>query len=203
MKRFIITAITAAMILTVPAIAAEGDSVTVYSNGNLVADKGIIVEGRTLVPVRGVFEYMGYDVQWDNDTKTATLTNEKKETTITLTNGSDTFTVNDTVITPEVPQQIIDGRFMLPLRAIGEAVNAKVGWNNDTKTATINENNNFFDINSVDENDPIIDEVPINEIHTEEGLKEKAERDAQFEELREQAQQAQLESTTTNDNNEN
>lgn len=197
------TAITAAMMLTVPAIAAEGDSVTVYSNGNLVADKGIIVEGRTLVPVRGVFEYMGYDVQWDNDTKTATLTNEKKETVITLTNGNDTFTVNDTIITPEVPQQIIDGKFMLPLRAIGEAVNAKVGWNNDTKTATINENNNFFDINSVDEDDPIIDEVPINEIYTEEGLKEKAERDAQFEELREQAQQAQSESTTTNDNSKN
>lgn len=203
MKRFIMTAITAAMMLTVPAIAAEGDSVTVYSNGNLVADKGIIVEGRTLVPVRGVFEYMGYDVQWDNDTKTATLTNEKKETVITLTNGNDTFTVNDTIITPEVPQQIIDGRFMLPLRAIGEAVNAKVGWNNDTKTATINENNNFFDINSVDEDDPIIDEMPINEIYTEEGLKEKAERDAQFEELREQAQQAQSESTTTNDNSKN
>lgn len=203
MKRFIMTAITAAMILTVPAIAAEGDSVTVYSNGNLVADKGIIVEGRTLVPVRGVFEYMGYDVQWDNDTKTATLTNEKKETVITLTNRNDTFTVNDTIITPEVPQQIIDGKFMLPLRAIGEAVNAKVGWNNDTKTATINENNNFFDINSVDEDDPIIDEVPINEIYTEEGLKEKAERDAQFEELREQAQQAQSESAAVNDNSEN
>lgn len=197
------TAITAAMMLTVPAIAAEGDSVTVYSNGNLVADKGIIVEGRTLVPVRGVFEYMGYDVQWDNNTKTATLTNKKKETVITLTNGKETFTVNDTIITPEVPQQIIDGKFMLPLRAIGEAVNAKVDWNNDTKTATINENNNFFDINSVDEDDPIIDEMPINEIYTEEGLKEKVERDAQFEELREQAQQAQSESTTTNDNSKN
>lgn len=197
------TAITAAIMLTVPAIAAEGDSITVYSNGNLVADKGIIVEGRTLVPVRGVFEYMGYEVEWDNDTKTATLTNEKKETVITLTNGKETFTVNDTIITPEVPQQIIDGKFMLPLRAIGEAVNAKVDWNNDTKTATINENNNFFDINSVDEDDPIIDEMPINEIYTEEGLKEKVERDAQFEELREQAQQAQSESTTTNDNSKN
>ena len=203
MKRFIMTAITAAIMLTVPAIAAEGDSITVYSNGNLVADKGIIVEGRTLVPVRGVFEYMGYEVEWDNDTKTATLTNEKKETVITLTNGKETFTVNDTIITPEVPQQIIDGKFMLPLRAIGEAVNAKVDWNNDTKTATINENNNFFDINSVDEDDPIIDEMPINEIYTEEGLKEKVERDAQFEELREQAQQAQSESTTTNGNSKN
>ena len=164
MKRFIMTAITAAMMLTVPAIAAEGDSVTVYSNGNLVADKGIIVEGRTLVPVRGVFEYMGYEAEWDNSTKTATLTNSKKNITITLTNGNTTFTVNDNTITPEVPQQIIDGRFMLPLRAVGEAVDAKVGWNQETKTATINENNNFFEINNVKEDDPIIDELPVNEI---------------------------------------
>lgn len=140
MKRFIMTAITAAMMLTVPAIAAEGDSVTVYSNGNLVADKGIIVEGRTLVPVRGVFEYMGYEVEWDNDTKTATLTSSDNETVITLTNGESTFTVNDTAITPDVPQQIIDSRFMLPLRAVGEAVNAEVDWDAESKTAYIGEN---------------------------------------------------------------
>lgn len=140
MKRYIITALTAAMMLAMPAIAAEGDSVTVYSNGNLVADKGIIVEGRTLVPVRGVFEYMGYDVEWDNDTKTATLTSSDNETVITLTNGKTTFTVNDTYITPDVPQQIIDSRFMLPLRAVGEAVNAEVDWDAESKTAYIEDN---------------------------------------------------------------
>ena len=143
MKRFIMTAITAAMMLTVPAIAAEGDSVTVYSNGNLVADKGIIVEGRTLVPVRGVFEYMGYEVEWDNDTKTATLTSSDNETVITLTNGETTFNVNDTAITPDVPQQIIDSRFMLPLRAVGEAVNAEVDWDAENKTAYIGKNENL------------------------------------------------------------
>ncbi len=139
MKRFIISAVTLIM-FAVPAMGAEGDSVTVYSNGNLVADSGIIVDGRTLVPVRGVFEYMGYDVEWDNDTKTATLTNN--DTVITLTNGESTFTVNDTTITPDVPQQIIDSRFMLPLRAVGEAVNAEVDWDAESKTAYINSEDN-------------------------------------------------------------
>lgn len=139
MKKLIITAITAAIMLTVPAVAAEGDSVTVYSNGNQVKDKGIIVEGRTLVPVRGVFEYMGYDVEWDNSTKTATLTNNNKGTVITLTNGENSFTVDGKTITPDVPQQIIDSRFMLPLRAIGEAVDAEVEWNTESKTAYIEE----------------------------------------------------------------
>lgn len=190
MKKLIITAISIAM-LTVPAMAA--DDVTVYSNGNLVEDKGIIVDGRTLVPVRGVFEYMGYSVEWANDTKTATLTSRDKETIITLINGNTTFSVNNTVITPDVPQQIVEGKFMLPLRAVGEAVNATVDWNEDKKIATINQVNNFFEINAVDEDDPIIDEIPVNEIYADEYSKDKAESDAQLEELRKQAESAENE----------
>lgn len=185
MKKLILTA-AAMLMLTVPVMA--DDAVTVYSNGNEVTDKGIIIDGRTMVPVRGVFEYMGYSVEYDANTKTATLTNTKKETTITLTNGKNTFMVNDNVITTEVPQQIVNGKFMLPLRAVGEAVNAKVGWNSETKTATINENNNFFSMNEVDKDDPIIDEMPINEI-TSKDSKEQANKDAEFEALRKQAEE--------------
>ncbi len=161
MKRIIAAAIS---VFLITANVFANDEVSVYSNGNPVADKGVILEGRTLVPVRGVFEFMGYTVNWDNNTKTATLTNEKKETVIKLTNGATTFTVNDEVITPDVPQQIIDGRFMLPLRAVGEAVNAKVGWNEETKTATINEDNDYIKINPIDENASSIQDMPINQI---------------------------------------
>lgn len=161
MKKLILAGLTALM-FTVPAMADS--EITVYSNGNLVADKGTIIDGRTMVPVRGVFEYMDYDVEWDPTTKTATLTNTKKDSIITLTSGETTFKVNDNVITPDVPQQIVDGRFMLPLRAVGEAVNAKVGWIEDKKTATINESNNFFEISPVQEDDPEIKDMPINEI---------------------------------------
>lgn len=155
MKKFILTGI-AMLMLAVPTMA--NDSVTVYSNGNEVADKGVIIDGRTMVPVRGVFEYMGYDVSWDPNTKTATLTNTKKNSKITLTNGESTFKVNDKVVTPDVPQQIVDGRFMLPLRAVGEAVDAKIDWLEDSKTATINENNNFLNLNIIDKDNLTEDE---------------------------------------------
>lgn len=161
MKKFILTGI-AMLMLAVPTMA--NDSVTVYSNGNEVADKGVIIDGRTMVPVRGVFEYMGYDVSWDPNTKTATLTNTKKNSKITLTNGESTFKVNDKVVTSDVPQQIVDGRFMLPLRAVGEAVDAKIDWLEDSKTATINENNNFFNLNPVDKDDESIKDMPVNEL---------------------------------------
>ena len=38
-----------------------------------VEQKGVIVDNRTLVPVRGVFEKMGYTAEYDAETKTATL----------------------------------------------------------------------------------------------------------------------------------
>ena len=33
-----------------------------------------LVSGRTLVPMRAIFEYLGAEVTWDNDTRTATGT---------------------------------------------------------------------------------------------------------------------------------
>jgi len=134
MKKLILTA---AAVLMITATAMADENITVYSNGNEVADKGVIIDGRTMVPVRGVFEYMGYTVDWDADTKTATLTNEKSSTVIALTNGEVSFTVNDREITPDVPQQIVNDRFMLPLRAVGEAIDAEIEWDGDTKTAYI------------------------------------------------------------------
>lgn len=140
MRKILISALICS-ILTLPAMADEG--VSVYSNGNLVADKGVIIEGRTLVPVRGVFEYMGYTVDWDGETKTATLKSDKN--TVVIKNGDADFTVNGKAIMPDVPAQIIGGRFMLPLRAVGEAVDADVNWDAENKTAYIKSKDNVID----------------------------------------------------------
>lgn len=122
------------LIMTANVFASGGVNVTV--NGIPVDMEGVIVDGRTMVPVRGVFEKLGYSVEWDNGTKTATLT--KGDSQIVMTNGESYFTYNGTQITPDVPQQIVEGRFMLPLRAVGESLNAKVDWDAETKTASIN-----------------------------------------------------------------
>ena len=129
----LLSLIAAAMVMTTAVSAAEGVNVTV--NGVAVDTQGVIVDGRTMVPVRGVFEQIGYTVEWDANTKTATLT--KGSDTVEMTQGKMYFTYNGTQITPDVPQQIINGSFMLPLRAVGEAINADVEWDADTKTASL------------------------------------------------------------------
>ncbi|MCL1986831.1 MAG: stalk domain-containing protein [Firmicutes bacterium] len=101
-----------------------------------------IIQDRTLVPVRGVFENMGFTIGWNEATSTATLLRRTNEsiTNITITTGDAFLTVNDERVYPEVPPQIINGRFMLPLRAIAEATGASVDWLEPTRTVLINSN---------------------------------------------------------------
>lgn len=126
-KLFIAAA--AVLMMSTPVFAGN-----VEVNGNIIDAQTVIVESRTLVPVRGVFEELGYTVDWDAETKTATLSGAK---TVVIQSGADTFTVDGNEVKPEVPQQIIEGRFMLPLRAIGEAIGAEVDWEAETKTVII------------------------------------------------------------------
>ena len=129
----IATALIAAVLMSTPVLAAQ-----VEVNGNIIDAQAVIVEDRTLVPVRGIFEELGYTVDYDNVTKTATLT--RGSSVVSMTAGNMYFTADGQEITPEVPQQIIEGSFMLPLRAVGEAIGADVDWDADTKTAIVNFN---------------------------------------------------------------
>lgn len=132
MKKLIILILLIAGIF---GINAYGASPKVNVNGKILENTAIIKDGRTLVGVRGVFEELGYEILWDNSSSTATLKNS--ENTIVLINGPKYFTLNGKPVMPDVPQQIIDSRFYLPLRAIGEAIGAEVSWDKVSETAII------------------------------------------------------------------
>ncbi|MBQ2678709.1 MAG: copper amine oxidase N-terminal domain-containing protein [Firmicutes bacterium] len=94
-----------------------------------------IIEGRTLVPVRAIFEDLGAKVNWDSDTKIVSA--YSGYTTIKLKiNDTDAF-VNGKPVTLDVPAQIIDGRTLVPARFVAESLNCRVDWDNDTKTVSI------------------------------------------------------------------
>ncbi|MDR2167464.1 MAG: copper amine oxidase N-terminal domain-containing protein, partial [Clostridiales bacterium] len=59
------------------------------------------IEGRTLVPVRAVFEALGFSVDWDAETQTAHILRGADALAITL--GSDTFTANGASRALDVP----------------------------------------------------------------------------------------------------
>lgn len=92
-------------------------------------------EGNTLVPMRAIFEELGATITWDQATRTVTAM--KDSTTIVLTIGNATATVNGTIVPLATPAVLISGNTMVPLRFIAESLGAQVGWENETSTAII------------------------------------------------------------------
>ncbi len=136
MKKFL-GILLAAIMLTTVALAAD---ITVTLDGEVVdcesyGSPATIVEGRTLVPLRAIFEALGASVEWDNVTRT--VTSEKGSDVISLTVGADTFYKNDEPIELDVPAQIINDRTMVPARAIAEAYGVGVEWDAATRTVIL------------------------------------------------------------------
>lgn len=101
----------------------------------------IIIDGRTLVPVRGVFEQLGFDVSWNDETRQAILA--RTGYIIIITIGSDMFTTNGVNHALAVPAQIIGGSTMLPIREVLESVGYELDWDENTRTAYIASTTNF------------------------------------------------------------
>jgi len=98
----------------------------------------IIQNGRTLVPLRGIFEALDAAVQWDGKTQTGTAV--KDQTIISLTIGNLTAYINDQAIQLDQPPMIINGRTLVPVRFVSEALGAKVEWDGTKNTVIINSN---------------------------------------------------------------
>ena len=94
----------------------------------------IIINNRTLLPIRAVMEEIGGTVNWDNETQEITLTYQGD--IIRLVIDSTTAYLNDTAITIDTAPVIINGRTMLPIRFIAESFHFDVVWDNQTITIT-------------------------------------------------------------------
>ena len=95
----------------------------------------IILNDRTLVPVREVFEYLGGTVNWDNNERRVDVTLDKK--TISLWIDKTTAKVDGKEIELDVPAKIINNKTMVPARFIAEKGDLVVDWNQETYTVDI------------------------------------------------------------------
>lgn len=95
----------------------------------------VIVKGRTLVPVRAIFEGLGMGVEWDP--ATMTVTGRSEDVVIQLVIGNKTAIKNNREIELDVPAMIVEGRTMVPVRFIGESIGAVVDWDGSTNTVLI------------------------------------------------------------------
>lgn len=100
----------------------------VVLNGNVLSlsPNPVILNGRTLVPLRGIFEVMGADVSYDQQKRTITATRGDKSLFLTL--GSTKAIINGQDVLLDVPPQIISDRAFVPARLIAESLGASVDW---------------------------------------------------------------------------
>lgn len=87
----------------------------------------VIEDGRTLAPVRAIFEALGFEVEWEEPTQTVYAT--KGEDKITLKINDTTAYVNGEAKILDVPARLVNGRTLVPLRFISENAGAEVVWN--------------------------------------------------------------------------
>lgn len=123
-------------------VSAAGATSLVVDGTNVQTDvPPVIVDGRTLVPVRALFESLGATVGWEESTQTATAT--KGSTVISMQIGNTTAYVNGVAKTLDVPAQTIEGRTMAPARFVAESLNAQVDWKSSTDTVYISTTDNY------------------------------------------------------------
>lgn len=100
-----------------------------------------IVDNRTLVPVRGIFEALGMTIDWNDETRTVLA--YKDGVYIELPIDSYTVYHNTIELSIDVPAQIIDGRTLVPVRLISECAGAVVDWDSDTRSVRITPTDNI------------------------------------------------------------
>jgi len=110
-----------------------------YVDGKITAldQAPLIINGRTMVPVRFVSEALGATVDWNPSTKEITI--KMSNNTVILKIDSTVAIVNGNKVTLDVPATIVKttGRTIVPIRFVSEALGADVTWNATNKSVTI------------------------------------------------------------------
>lgn len=135
-----IAAATEAKPVLIATMTEAKNDIKITLDGNVIdcekyGQNPVIVEGRTLVPLRSVFEAFGASVEWNNDDRS--VTSVRGEDKIVLKVDSNEMTVNGQVKTIDVPAMIMNERTMVPVRAVAEAFGATVSWDNDARCVII------------------------------------------------------------------
>jgi len=143
--------------------AAAEDNIKVILNGEQITFDvpPQIVNDRTMVPMRTIFEKLGASVQWLEETQTIYahfsshtihLKIDDPEMHI-MDSSQDSSEQSQQIISLDVSPVVIDGRTLVPVRAIAEALGLEVNWDGNMQTVIISQGTN------VNINDPEIQEL--------------------------------------------
>lgn len=148
-KKLLIALMSLGMVFNTCAFTSYADDgITVTLNGDKIEFdvQPQLIDNRTMVPLRKIFEAMGAVVDWDNDTQTVTATKDDKVVTAKINDRN--LYINGVAKTLDVPPMIIDGRTLVPARFVAESFGANVDWVDSTQTVVISSEHQSSTVNS-------------------------------------------------------
>ena len=151
MKKRVLAASILAMGMVFGANVYGGDVKLVVDGEDITSTAAPeIMDGRTMVPMRVIFEKLGATIDWDADTKTVTGKKDGKK--VVLQVGSDRMQIGNKYMSLEVAPVIVGGRTLVPARAVSESLDCDVKWNANTRTVVITTNTAEEVVEEVEEN---------------------------------------------------
>ena len=143
----LVASLLAVSLLAFPVVQVSADeNISLTVNGKSVETQvpPTIIDGRTMVPVRDIFEACGAKVNWDANTKT--ITGEKGDTTVVMQIDSNMLFINEKVTEMDATPVIIDGRTLAPARYVAESFGGIVDWNAEDKVVMIDVDDSDEDV---------------------------------------------------------
>jgi len=137
-KRLVAVLVFMLAFALMPIMVLASDEITVTIDGVAVDfedQSPIIIGGRVLIPVRFVFQDLGFEPGWNRGARTATLTSD--DYIIVLVIGEYEFTVNGVAYPLDVPAQLIGGRTMVPMGPVLRSIGIEPAWSSSARTVTI------------------------------------------------------------------
>lgn len=111
-------------------VISDGGKLTVTVNGAVVefpdAQPFIDENERTQIPIRAVAEALDCDVDWNEETKTVTIT--KDEMMIIIVIGNSLMQAGEKTVLMDTTACIVDERTYIPVRFVGEVLGMEVSW---------------------------------------------------------------------------
>ena len=128
------------ILLSGTAIATSNSDIGVYLDGHALSFDvpPQIIDGRTMVPLRVIFESMGAKVDWDGNTQTITAV--KDSILIKMTIGQYDIQLNGNSKKMDVLPIIVDGRTLVPVRFVAQSFGASVDWDSVNRDVIISTN---------------------------------------------------------------
>lgn len=141
MTVFCVTAYAEGELLISP--APQQKDIDVVVNGKLLEldVAPVIVNDRTMVPMRAIFEALDAKVTWIAEDRLIVATCDEKIIVLQIDNTIMTVdaAADDAKkeVTLDAAPFILNDRTLVPARAVSEALEAKVEWDGETRTVTV------------------------------------------------------------------